>query len=95
MHTSGQNIGPQRVYNTRLRARNMEDEERAYREAHFQEELDSLKVSVAPLTSLLEQALRNTSSEGPSTRPATFPANQPEEIIGEQAQEPRHNPTFE
>jgi len=32
----------------------MEDEERAYREAHFQEELDSLKVSVARLTSLLE-----------------------------------------
>jgi len=31
----GQNIGPQRVYNTRLRVRNMEDEERAYREAHF------------------------------------------------------------
>jgi len=91
---SSQNIGPQRVYNTRLRARNMEDEERAYREAHFQEELDSLKDSVPRLTSLLEQALRNTSGEGPSTRPATFPANQPEEIIGEHAQEPRHNPAF-
>ena len=64
MHTSGQNIGPQRVYNTRLRARNMEDEECAYREAHFQEELDSLKVSVARLTSLLEQLLKNASSEG-------------------------------
>jgi hypothetical protein len=85
MHTPGQNIGPQRVYNTRLRARNIEDEERAYREANFQEELDSLKVSVARLTSLLEQELRNTSGEGPSTRPATFPANQPKEIIGEQA----------
>jgi hypothetical protein len=36
MHTPGPNIGPQRVYNTRLRAKNMEDEERAYREAHFQ-----------------------------------------------------------
>jgi len=81
MHTSGQNIGPQRVYNTRLRARNMEDEESAYREAHFQEEKFT-KVSVARLTSLLKQALRNTSSEGPSIRPATFPANQLEEIIG-------------
>ena len=94
MHAPGQSIGPQRVYNTRLRTRNMEDEERAYREAHLQEELDSLKDSVARLTSLLEQALRNTSGEGPSARPATLPANQPEEIIGEHAQEPRHNPTF-
>jgi hypothetical protein len=72
----------------------MEDEERAYREAHFQEELDYLKVSMAHLTSLLEQALRNTSGEGPSTRPATFLANQHEDIIEEQAQEPRHNPVF-
>jgi hypothetical protein len=72
----------------------MEDEERAYREAHFQEEVDSLKDSVACLTSLLEHALRNTSGEGPTTRPATLPANQPEEIIGEHAHEPQHNPTF-
>jgi len=50
----GLNIGPQRVYNTRLRARNMEDEGRAHRDAHFQEELESLKTSVAHLTSLLE-----------------------------------------
>ena len=62
----------------------MKDKERAYREALFQEELDSLKVSVARLTSLLEQALRNTYGEGPSTRPATFQPNQLEEIIGEQ-----------
>ena len=103
MHTLGQNIGPQRAYNTRLRARNMEDEERAYREARFQEELDSLKDSVARLTGLLEQVLRNTSGEGTSTRPAPLPASQPEEIIGghtqeprhnEHAQEPRHNPAF-
>ena len=47
----------------------MEDEERAHRDAHFQEELDSLKASVASLTSLLKQALRNASGEGPSTRP--------------------------
>jgi hypothetical protein len=30
----------------------MEDEERAHRDAHFQEELESLKASVARLTSL-------------------------------------------
>jgi len=30
----------------------MEDEERAQRDAHFQEELESLKISVARLTSL-------------------------------------------
>jgi len=40
---------------------------------------------VARLTSLFEQALKNTSGESPSTRPAIFPANQPEEIIGEHA----------
>jgi hypothetical protein len=62
----------QRVYNTRLRARNMKDEERAHRDAHFQEELESLKTNVARLTSLLEQTLRNTSGEGPSNRPVTF-----------------------
>jgi hypothetical protein len=44
----------------------MEDEERAHRDVHFQEELESLKTSMARLTSLLEQTLRNTSSEGPS-----------------------------
>jgi len=49
----------------------MEDEERAHRDAHFQEELESLKTSVARLTSLLEQTLRNTSGEGPSNRPVT------------------------
>jgi len=53
----------------------MKDEERAHRDArdaHFQEELESLKTSVARLTSLLEQTLRNTSGEGPSNRPITF-----------------------
>ena len=49
----------------------MQDEERAHHDAHFQQELDSLKASVANLTSLLEQVLRNASGEGPSTRPAT------------------------
>ena len=50
----------------------MKDEERAHRDAHFQEELESLKVSVARLTSLLEQAFRNASGEGSSNRSVTF-----------------------
>jgi hypothetical protein len=41
----------------------MEDEERAHRDAHFQEELESLKTSVARLTSLLEQKLKNNSGK--------------------------------
>ena len=41
----------------------MEGEERAHRDAHFQEELESLKASVARLTSLLEQSLRNVSGD--------------------------------
>jgi len=47
----------------------MEDEERAHYDAYFQEELGSLKTSVARLTSLLKQTLRNTSGEGPSNQP--------------------------
>jgi len=76
----------------------MEDEERAQRDAYFQEELASLKTSVAHLTSLLEQTLRNTSGEGPSTGPATFnqaPTTvQPEERMSEHGQEPQQNPIF-
>jgi hypothetical protein len=68
----------------------MEGEERAHRDAHFQEELESLKASVARLTGLLEQTLRNTSGEGPSNRPAIlvqFPATaQPEETMSEHGQ---------
>ena len=48
----------------------MGNEEHAYHDAHFQEELNSLKASVTCLVSLLEQALRNAFDEGPSTRPA-------------------------
>ena len=70
----------------------MEDEERAQRDAYLQEELESLKTSVAHLTSLLEQTLRNTSSEGPFDRPVTFDpaptAVQPEERMSEHGQEP-------
>jgi hypothetical protein len=70
----------------------MEGEERAHREAHFQEELESLKASVARLTSLLEKILRNVVGEGPSNRPAIFvPPSaiaQPEEIMSEHGQEP-------
>jgi hypothetical protein len=50
----------------------MKDEERAHCDAHFQEELESLKASVARLTSLLKHTLRNASSEGLSNRPITF-----------------------
>jgi hypothetical protein len=70
----------------------MEDEERTQLDAHFQEELQSLKTSVTCLTSLLEQTLRNTSGEGPSNRPVTFnqaPTTvQPEERMSEHGQEP-------
>jgi hypothetical protein len=76
----------------------MEDEERAHRYAHFQEELESLKASVARLTSLLEQTLRNVFGEGPCNRPAIFVQTptmaQPEETMSEHGQEPPHNPTF-
>jgi hypothetical protein len=76
----------------------MEDEERAYRDAHFQEELESLKASVAHLTSLLEQTLRNASGEGPFNRPAIFvqplTTAQPEETMSEHGQEPPYNPAF-
>jgi len=70
----------------------MEDEERTQLDAHFQEELESLKTSMTCLTSLLEQTLRNTSGEGPSNRPVTFnqaPTTvQPEERMSEHGQEP-------
>jgi hypothetical protein len=76
----------------------MEDEERAHRDVHFQEELESLKANVAHLTSLLEQTLRNASGEGPSNQPAIFvqpPATtQPEETMSEHGQEPPYNPVF-
>ena len=63
----------------------MENEECAQRDAYFKEELESLKTSVAHLTSLLEQTLRNTSDEGPLNRSVTFDPTpttvQPEERI--------------
>ena len=46
----------------------MEDKERTQRDAHFQEELEFLKTSMARLISLLEQTLRNTFDEDPSNR---------------------------
>ncbi|XP_011046380.1 PREDICTED: uncharacterized protein LOC105141014 [Populus euphratica] len=70
----------------------MEDEERAHRDAHFQEELESLKASVARLTSLLEQTLRNASGEGPSNQPTQpLTTAQAEETMSRHGQEP---PTF-
>ena len=50
----------------------MEDEERAYRDAHFQEEMDFLKVSMVHHPSLLEQALRNAFGGGLSNPSTTF-----------------------
>jgi hypothetical protein len=44
----------------------MEDEERAHCDAHFQEELHSLKVSMSHTLSLLEKTLRNTYGKGPT-----------------------------
>jgi hypothetical protein len=43
--------------------RNMEDEECVHHEAHFKEELESLKTDVARLTSLLEQPRWNASGK--------------------------------
>jgi len=65
----------------------MEDEERAHRDANFQEELESLKTRTAHLTSLLEQTLGNSFGEGLSNRPIIFiqtpTITQSEKIIGE------------
>jgi hypothetical protein len=65
----------------------MKDEERSHHDTYFQEELNSLKVSVARIASVLEQALRNAYDESPSNRPVTFvqtqTATQLEEMVGE------------
>jgi len=67
--------------------RNIKDEERDHHNAYFQEELNSLKVSVVYITSVLEQALKNASGEGSSNQPATFVQTQTttqlEEMVGE------------
>jgi hypothetical protein len=54
----------------------MEDEEHTHCDAHFKEVLNSLKVRMVRIASLLEQTLRNTSGEGPSNRPVTFAQTQ-------------------
>lgn len=59
----GWNIYPQkdqicRVYSTRVWQINMEDEEHTHYDAHFQEALNSLKVSMVRIASLLEEMLR-------------------------------------
>jgi hypothetical protein len=65
----------------------MEDEEHAHRDVYFQEKLESLKASMTHLTSLLEQILINSSSEGPSNQPTIFvqtpTKTQTEERMGE------------
>jgi len=72
----------------------MEDEERAHHHAYFQEELESLKANMAIFASLLEQALINTFSEGPSNRHATQAITPLKERVGEQGQNPQYNPIF-
>jgi hypothetical protein len=64
----------------------MEDKEHAHNDAHFQEELDSLEINMACITSLLKQMLKKISSEG-------LP-NQPKEKIDGQSQEPYYKTTF-
>ena len=70
----------------------MKDEERAHRDAYFQEEFESLKISVAHITSVLEHTLRNNYGEGPSNRPVNFNQTstiaQPEERMSEHGQRP-------
>jgi hypothetical protein len=72
----------------------MKDEEHAHRDAHFQEQLESLKASVARITSLLEQALKNISSEGPSNRHVIQVTTLLKERVGEQGQDPQYNLVF-
>jgi hypothetical protein len=50
----------------------MKDKEHAHRDSHFQGELDSLKLNMACITSILEKTLKNISGKGPSDWPATF-----------------------
>lgn len=70
----------------------MEHEKCAHHDDHFQEELKSLKVNMAHIVSLLEQALRNTSGDGPSNQFVTFvqtqTITQPKERIGEHGKIP-------
>jgi hypothetical protein len=53
----------------------MVDEECAHRGAHFQK-LDSLKINMARITSLLEQTLKNIFCEGSSNRLVPFAQTQ-------------------
>ena len=55
-----------------LSGKNFGVKECAHRDANFQEELESLKASVARLTSLLEHILRMAFGEGPSNQPTIF-----------------------
>jgi len=60
---SGQNIDPQiapihKFYKTRLKLRNIQNKKHAHYNAHFKEELDSLKANIVRIDSLLKQALR-------------------------------------
>jgi hypothetical protein len=50
----------------------MKDEEHVHYDARFQEELDSLKINMAHITSLLEQTLKKIFGKGPSNRFVSF-----------------------
>jgi hypothetical protein len=50
----------------------MEEKACAHYDVHFQKELDSLKVNMTCIASLLKKTPRNTSGKGMSNRPATF-----------------------
>ena len=60
----------------------MKDKKHARCDAHFQEELDSLKANMARITSLLEQTPRHLSSEGLSNHPVIFTTIHLEERMG-------------
>jgi hypothetical protein len=73
----------------------MKDEKRAHRDAHFQEELESLKVwliSLAYSSKHLEMPLMKVLLTDPS--PLFRPQQQLKKRMGEHAQEPQYSPTF-
>jgi hypothetical protein len=50
----------------------MEDEEHIHCDAHFQEELDFLKINMVCIASLLKQTLKTISGDDSSNQPVTF-----------------------
>jgi hypothetical protein len=98
----GWNIGPHKalihkVYNNKLRQRNIEDKECAHHDAHFQKELDSIRLAWLALLAYSSRR-RNTSSEGSSNQAVIFTQTQttvqPEKRMSEQTQKPLCNTAF-